>query len=348
MLAYLYCLCSSFCAFDLKTQGVNTMAEADLDHVTPRTRRTRFVCISDTHNASPQNGCFKLPPGDVLIHAGDLTNQGTFGELKKTIDWIAESDYEVKIVVAGTSTATTCMHKCPEADVTGNHDITLDRNFYTEHGHKFHDRYPQDSQACIDYVSNRAGIVYLDHAATAVKLTRPDGPRTAFKVFGSPYSPRSGLWAFGYDPETKSVETTTKTGIWDCIPLDSDIIVTHTPPRHHRDAGEERSCKALRRVLWRVRPTLAVCGHVHAGWGAERVTWDLEEGQVQMVELDRANKKLAKVDLSRKSRRGGPVLDDNGSFRRLPSALHDDSTSGSGTEERKVATHTQPLEVSCT
>lgn len=64
---------------------------------------TRFVCISDTHNASPRDGCFKLPPGDVLIHAGDLTNQGTFGELKKTIDWIAESEYEVKIVVAGTS-----------------------------------------------------------------------------------------------------------------------------------------------------------------------------------------------------------------------------------------------------
>jgi predicted phosphodiesterase len=64
------------------------------------TRKTRFVCISDTHNGSP-NGSFKLPKGDVLIHAGDLTNQGSYSELKKTIRWIEEADFETKIVVAG-------------------------------------------------------------------------------------------------------------------------------------------------------------------------------------------------------------------------------------------------------
>lgn len=64
-------------------------------------RKTRIVCISDTHGASPKDGAFKLPKGDVLIHAGDLTNQGTYSELKKTVDWIAEADFEVKIVVAG-------------------------------------------------------------------------------------------------------------------------------------------------------------------------------------------------------------------------------------------------------
>ena len=65
------------------------------------TRKTRIICISDTHNASPTNGAFKLPKGDVLIHAGDLTNQGTYSELKKTLDWISTSDFEVKIVIAG-------------------------------------------------------------------------------------------------------------------------------------------------------------------------------------------------------------------------------------------------------
>ena len=44
---------------------------------------------------------FKLPPGDVLIHAGDLTNQGSFEELQKTLKWIEEADYELKIVIAG-------------------------------------------------------------------------------------------------------------------------------------------------------------------------------------------------------------------------------------------------------
>ena len=64
-------------------------------------RKTRFVCVSDTHNACPADGAFKLPKGDVLIHAGDLTRQGTFAELRKTFDWIEQADYELKIVVAG-------------------------------------------------------------------------------------------------------------------------------------------------------------------------------------------------------------------------------------------------------
>ena len=64
-------------------------------------RKTRIVCISDTHNASPQSGAFKLPKGDVLIHAGDMTNQGSLSELKKTVEWIEKADFEAKIVIAG-------------------------------------------------------------------------------------------------------------------------------------------------------------------------------------------------------------------------------------------------------
>ena len=61
------------------------------------TRKTRIVCISDTHNQTS-----KLPAGDVLIHAGDLTNQGSYSELKKTVNWLEKADFEAKIVVAGT------------------------------------------------------------------------------------------------------------------------------------------------------------------------------------------------------------------------------------------------------
>lgn len=64
------------------------------------TCKTRFVCVSDTHNATAY-GSFKLPKGDVLIHAGDLTNQGSFTELQKTVRWIEEANFEAKIVIAG-------------------------------------------------------------------------------------------------------------------------------------------------------------------------------------------------------------------------------------------------------
>lgn len=68
-------------------------------------RKTRFVCISDTHNNSPITGAFKLPKGDVLIHAGDMTQRGSYAELRKTLDWIEQSDFEVKIVIAGMTMA---------------------------------------------------------------------------------------------------------------------------------------------------------------------------------------------------------------------------------------------------
>jgi len=32
-----------------------------------------------------------------------VTNQGSLSELRKTIDWIEEADFEIKIVIAGIS-----------------------------------------------------------------------------------------------------------------------------------------------------------------------------------------------------------------------------------------------------
>lgn len=64
-------------------------------------RKTRFVCVSDTHGYTPSEAGFKLSAGDVLIHAGDLTNNGSMKELRKTMDWISKADFEIKIIVGG-------------------------------------------------------------------------------------------------------------------------------------------------------------------------------------------------------------------------------------------------------
>ncbi|KIY66574.1 metallophosphoesterase domain-containing protein 1 [Cylindrobasidium torrendii FP15055 ss-10] len=45
--------------------------------------RIRVVCISDTHNA--HESLPTLPAGDILIHAGDLTNSGTACELESVL-----------------------------------------------------------------------------------------------------------------------------------------------------------------------------------------------------------------------------------------------------------------------
>ncbi|RHZ49107.1 metallophosphatase domain-containing protein [Aspergillus thermomutatus] len=210
-----------------------------------RLRKTRFVCVSDTHGYTPSEAGFKLPAGDILIHAGDLTNQGSLSELRKTIEWISEADYEVKIVVCDTS-------------------------FYAKYGSTFHNQHPESSEQCIEVV--RAGspsILFLQHQSALVRLTRADGPKTTFKVFGSPYSQFIGNWAFGY-------ESADAAALWGQIPLDADIVVTHSPPHSHCDSlstGELVGCKALRQALSKVRPLLAVCGHVHHARGYERVKW---------------------------------------------------------------------------
>jgi 3',5'-cyclic AMP phosphodiesterase CpdA len=85
--------------------------------VPPKYRRTRFVCISDTHNQTP-----KLPAGDVLIHAGDLTNQGSYTELKRAVDWLEKANYEAKIVVAGRWYTPRLTGGCPMPTYTGGED----------------------------------------------------------------------------------------------------------------------------------------------------------------------------------------------------------------------------------
>lgn len=57
----------------------------------------RVVCVSDTHDRIPD----PIPDGDLLIHAGDLTNDGTVATIQKQIDWLASLPHRHKVFVAG-------------------------------------------------------------------------------------------------------------------------------------------------------------------------------------------------------------------------------------------------------
>ncbi|CAK7204400.1 hypothetical protein SEUCBS139899_007156 [Sporothrix eucalyptigena] len=123
----------------------------------PTVDAVSIVCISDTHNGRPQ-----LPDGDVLIHAGDLTQSGTHTELASTVAWLRRQTHPVKIVVAG------------------NHDLLLDADFKT----------PRENSPALEW----GDIVYLKNEATTV--TCPNGRQ--LQVYGSPLSPKHGNWAFQY------------------------------------------------------------------------------------------------------------------------------------------------------
>jgi hypothetical protein len=56
----------------------------------------KVVCISDTHDQ-----IVDVPDGDLLIHAGDLTNSGTVADIQKQLDWLDSLPHHFKVVVAG-------------------------------------------------------------------------------------------------------------------------------------------------------------------------------------------------------------------------------------------------------
>ncbi|KAI1979028.1 hypothetical protein LOZ55_002320 [Ophidiomyces ophidiicola] len=185
------------------------------------------VCISDTHNYQPD-----LPDGDILVHAGDLTQSGSLAELQRALNWLNSQPHQHKFVVAG------------------NHDLILDASFPSAH---FRDR--QD----IDWGS----IVYLQNNTATVQCARD---RT-IKIYGSPFSARHGNWAFQYPPTIDIWEGT--------IPENTDILITHGPPKGHLDLNK-LGCGFLLKELWRLstKPKLHVFGHIHEGYGIEKVSYD--------------------------------------------------------------------------
>ena len=58
----------------------------------------KIVCLSDTHNC---NGAIAVPDGDLLIHAGDATINGTPREVEDFLAWFSALPHRHKIFVAG-------------------------------------------------------------------------------------------------------------------------------------------------------------------------------------------------------------------------------------------------------
>ena len=194
-----------------------------------------IVCISDTHNSQPV-----LPSGDILIHAGDLTQSGSLNELQSAVAWLSVQPHPIKIVVAG------------------NHDLLLDASLDKNNN-------SGQNTAAQREIVDWGDIIYLENAETTI--TCANG--RCLRIYGSPFSARHGNWAFQY-PRSQDVWKGT-------VPDDIDILVTHGPPRGHLDLLT-LGCPYLLDELWRVRPRLHVFGHVHEGAGTEPLHFDALQG----------------------------------------------------------------------
>jgi Icc-related predicted phosphoesterase len=122
--------------------------------------------------------------------------------------------------------------------VAGNHDTSIEIGFVTKAD--FEDK----------------GIHYLENTHVTIE---------GFKIFGSPLTPSFGQgWAF--NKERHKLDR-----IWNkVIDIDTDIIVTHGPPKGMLDMGIDRQnimefcgCKSLLNVVKVINPKLMLFGHIH-------------------------------------------------------------------------------------
>jgi len=84
------------------------------------------------------------------------------------------------------------------------------------------------------------------------------------KIWGSPYSVEYNNWSFmEYDSELA--------GLWNTIPDETDIVITHGPCKGILDKStlDGRHCgsDSLRDKLKRIKPKIHICGHLHSAHG---------------------------------------------------------------------------------
>ena len=121
--------------------------------------------------------------------------------------------------------------------VAGNHDSSIEKKLVTKK----------------DFEDN--GIIYLENDYVTIE---------GLKIFGSPYTPNFGNWSFMRD--RNKLDRFWHSAIHD----DTDIVVTHGPPKGILDKSENRDhqlecCgdKSLLNKLLQVQPAYHLFGHIH-------------------------------------------------------------------------------------
>lgn len=98
-------------------------------------------------------------------------------------------------------------------------------------------------------------VIYLENSSVEIE---------GFKIWGSPWTPWFHDWAFNAYPEKIR-------SIWSQIPDDTDILITHGPPRRILDktywTNENVGCPWLLKKIQQIQPKLHVFGHIHEGYG---------------------------------------------------------------------------------
>ena len=191
----------------------------------------KITFISDTHSKHNQVTS-SLPARDVLIHAPDISNKGHRSEIQDFIKWFSTiENYTHKIFIAG------------------NHDFGC-----------------QDEVLAVEELLRlNPGSEYLYDDIFLIG-DESDDYDDMVKVWGSPWQPEFYNWAFNLPRQGAELKA-----VWNMIPSDVDILVTHGPPNGHLDyvdyAKQNVGCELLRDRIDLIKPKIHVFGHIHSSYG---------------------------------------------------------------------------------
>ena len=223
---------------DLRTEVVDTF------HTEKNGDCIRFVCISDTHNKT-DNLYDMLPDGDVLIHAGDFTGSSTKKQIIHFNKFLGKAKAKFKHIVV----------------IAGNHEITFDQTW--DNGGQGISKFPiffgAKPKKMLNFMQSGellTNCTYIEEESIELY---------GIKIYGSPWQPE--FCDLGFNAERG--EPLLK--IWEKIPTDTDILVTHGPPLGIGDRcvrGNRVGCaELLSTVMDRVRPSYHIFGHIHEDYG---------------------------------------------------------------------------------
>jgi hypothetical protein len=159
--------------------------------------------------------------------------------------------------------------------IAGNHDMTFDKEVLMRNKLDYFDggRNNWDTP-CADgkpewllsllETGLNPNVFYLENSFVEIDQ---------IKIWGSPYSATFGHnWAFNVDRGYDSAQ------LWNQIPEDSDIVITHGPIYGYGDMTantyQNVGCEDLYRRLKELKTPLHFAGHIHEGYGYNQTIWD--------------------------------------------------------------------------
>jgi Icc-related predicted phosphoesterase len=220
---------------------------------TPK-QKISIVMISDLHN---NQKLLNLPEADILLVAGDMTNLGSYQELTSFSQFLSKVKPKFDLIIV----------------IAGNHEVTMDIDSFPFLGGKYFKKDSINAAKAKSIITENKDIIYLEDSGYEYK---------GVKIWGTPWVNPCGDWGFCLDKPGQDEL------IFNKIPSDTDILVSHSPPFKILDAVPvysysrdpetnllRKDCeidntgnKVLLKRVKEVRPKLHVFGHIHECSGA--------------------------------------------------------------------------------